>query len=107
MDFSLTDEQQILRQSVREFAENEILPVREELDREEKFGYEVTRKMFDMGFFGVILPPEYGGMGMDYLSYILVVEELARVDGCQAATVAAASWASSALSWSADSLSRW
>ena len=90
MDFSLTDEQQILRQSVREFAENEILPVREELDREEKFGYEVTRKMFDMGFFGVILPPEYGGMGMDYLSYILVVEELARVDGCQAATVAAA-----------------
>ena len=90
MDFSLTDEQQILRQSVREFAENEILPVREELDREEKFGYDITREMFDMGFFGVILPPEYGGMGMDYLSYILVVEELARVDGCQAATVAAA-----------------
>jgi len=90
MDFKLTDEQEILRQSVREFAEKEILPVREELDRKEEFGYEVTQKMFDMGFFGVIIPPEYGGMGMDYLSYILVVEELARVDGCQAATVAAA-----------------
>lgn len=90
MDFSLTDEQEILRQSVREFAENEILPEREELDRKEEFGYAVTRKMFDMGFFGVIIAPEYGGMGMDYLSYILVVEELARVDGCQAATVAAA-----------------
>lgn len=90
MDFNLTDEQQILRQSVREFAENEILPVREELDRKEEFGYDVTQKMFDMGFFGVIIPEKYGGMGMDYLSYILVVEELARVDGCQAATVAAA-----------------
>jgi short/branched chain acyl-CoA dehydrogenase len=90
VDFSLTDEQQILRQSVREFAENEILPAREELDRKEEFGYAVTQKMFDMGFFGVIIPPEYGGMGMDYLSYILVVEELSRVDGCQGATVAAA-----------------
>ena len=90
MDFNLTDEQELLRQTVREFAENEIKPYREELDLKEEFGYEITQKMFDMGFFGVVIPPEYGGMGMDYLSYIIVVEELSRVDGCQGATVAAA-----------------
>jgi short-chain 2-methylacyl-CoA dehydrogenase len=90
MDFNLTDEQEILRQTVREFAENEIKPYREELDLKEEFGYEITQKMFDMGFFGVLISPEYGGMGMDNLSYIIVVEELSRVDGCQGATVAAA-----------------
>lgn len=90
MDFNLTDEQELLRQTVREFAENEIKPHREELDLKEEFGYEITQKMFDMGFFGVVIPPEYDGMGMDYLSYIIVVEELSRVDGCQGATVAAA-----------------
>ncbi|MBS3819486.1 acyl-CoA dehydrogenase family protein [bacterium] len=89
MDFSFSDEQQILKQTVREFAEKEILPVRQELDEKEEFSYEITQKMFDMGFFGIVIPEEYGGMGMDYLSYILVVEELARVDGCQAATIAA------------------
>jgi alkylation response protein AidB-like acyl-CoA dehydrogenase len=74
---------------VRKFAEKEILPVRQELDEKEEFSYEITQKMFDMGFLGIVIPEEFGGMGMDYLSYILVVEELARVDGCQAATVAA------------------
>jgi len=89
MDFNLTDEQKILRQTVRKFAEKEILPKREELDEKEEFSYEITKKMFDLGFFGIVIPEEYGGMGMDYLSYILVVEELARVDAGQAATVAA------------------
>ncbi len=89
MDFNLADEQEILRQTVRKFAEKEILPKREELDEKEEFSYEITQKMFDLGFFGILIPEEYGGMGMDYLSYILVVEELARVDACQAATVAA------------------
>jgi short/branched chain acyl-CoA dehydrogenase len=89
MDFNLTDEQELLRQTVRKFAEKEILPKREELDEKEEFSYEITQKMFDLGFFGILIPEEYGGMGMDYLSYILVVEELARVDACQAATVAA------------------
>ncbi|MGB7294769.1 MAG: acyl-CoA dehydrogenase family protein [Candidatus Aminicenantales bacterium] len=89
MDFSLPDEQMVLKQTVRNFAEKEILPVRQELDEKEEFSYEITQKMFDMGFFGIVIPEEFGGMGMDYLSYILVVEELARVDGCQAATVAA------------------
>jgi alkylation response protein AidB-like acyl-CoA dehydrogenase len=89
MDFSLSEEQEILKQTVRNFAEKEILPIRQELDEKEEFSYEITQKMFDMGFFGIVIPEEFGGMGMDYLSYILVVEELARVDGCQAATVAA------------------
>jgi alkylation response protein AidB-like acyl-CoA dehydrogenase len=89
MDFSLSAEQEILKQTVRKFAEKEILPVRQELDEKEEFSYEITQKMFDMGFLGIVIPEEFGGMGMDYLSYILVVEELARVDGCQAATVAA------------------
>jgi short/branched chain acyl-CoA dehydrogenase len=89
MDFALTEEQDMLRQAVRNFAEKEILPVREGLDEKEEFGYEITQKMFDLGFFSVLIPEEYGGMGLDYQSYILVVEELARVDACQAATVAA------------------
>ncbi|MBN1272101.1 MAG: acyl-CoA dehydrogenase family protein [Candidatus Aminicenantes bacterium] len=89
MDFNLSEEQIILQQSVRNFAEKEILPKREELDEKEEFSYEITQKMFDLGFFAIVIPEEYGGMGMDYLSYILVVEELARVDACQAATVAA------------------
>jgi alkylation response protein AidB-like acyl-CoA dehydrogenase len=90
VDFTLTDEQELLKQTVREFAEKEILPVREELDKKEEFSYKITQKMFDLGLFGILVPPEYEGMGMDYLSYIIVVEELSRVDGCQGATVAAA-----------------
>ena len=90
MDFRLSEEQEILRASVREFAEKEIRPVMAELDRKEEFGVPLTRKMGEMGLFGITIPPEYGGQGMDYLSYIIVVEELSRVDGCQGATVAAA-----------------
>ncbi|MBU4493764.1 MAG: acyl-CoA dehydrogenase family protein [Acidobacteriota bacterium] len=89
MDFSLNEEQELLRQTVREFAENEIKPLREELDEKEEFSIPLTQKMADLGLFGILIPPEYDGMQMDYLSYCIVVEELARVDGCQAATVAA------------------
>jgi len=89
MDFELTTEQKILKNSVRDFAENEIAPVIEKLDKEEKFSSELTVKMGELGLFGVTVSPEYGGLGMDYLSYIIAVEELARVDASQAATVAA------------------
>lgn len=78
-----------MRKTVRDFAEQEIKPLRQKLDQAEEFSVELTSKMFDLGFFGVTCPEEYGGQGLDYLSYIIVVEELARVDGCQAATVAA------------------
>jgi len=78
-----------LKAQVREFAENEIRPLAAELDEHSMFSTELTRKMFEMGLLRINLPEEYGGMGMDTLSYIVAVEELARVDGSQAATVAA------------------
>ena len=87
--FDLTPEQNILRQSVREFAEKEIRPVARELDAREEFSCNLTRKMGEMGLFGVFVSPDYGGSGLDYVSYILAVEEIARVDGSHAATVAA------------------
>lgn len=88
-DFGLSEEQKLLRQNVREFAEKEILPVAQELDETETFSVELTKKMGTMGLFGIVVPQEYGGAGMDYLSYAIVVEEIARIDGSQAATVAA------------------
>jgi len=90
MNLGLTSEQELLRKTVREFAENEIAPVIQELDEKEKFSYDLTHKMGHLGFFGITVPTEYDGLGMDYLSYIIAVEELARIDGSQAATVAAA-----------------
>jgi alkylation response protein AidB-like acyl-CoA dehydrogenase len=87
--FELGAEENILRQSVREFAEKEIRPVARELDAKEEFSYDVTAKMAEMGLFGIFVSPEYGGSGLSYVPYIIAVEEIARVDGSQAATVAA------------------
>jgi alkylation response protein AidB-like acyl-CoA dehydrogenase len=89
MDFSLSTEQEILRESVRSFAENEIKPVAQELDQKEEFSYETMQKMAQLGLFGVFVSEEYGGQAMDYVSYIIAVEEIARIDGSHAATVAA------------------
>ncbi len=85
----VTEEHELLRQSVRDFAERDIKPVARELDRKEQFSVELTQKIGAMGLLGMIVPEELGGQGMDYLSYIIAVEELARVDGSQAATLAA------------------
>ncbi|MBK7172226.1 MAG: acyl-CoA dehydrogenase family protein [Bacteroidales bacterium] len=89
MDYQLTEEQSLIRQTVRDFAEREIRPVAKELDESARFSPELTRKMGELGLFGISVPVEYGGHGMDTLSYIIAVEELARVDGSQAATIAA------------------
>lgn len=89
MDFSLTKEQEMIRKEIRKFAETEIAPIAGELDEKEEFSVELTKKMGEVGLFGTIIPEEYGGQGMDYLSYIIAVEELSRVDGSQAATIAA------------------
>ena len=89
MDFWLNDEQKMLRYNLREFAEKEIGPVAQELDEKEEFSLDTTRKMAELGLFGIYVPEEYGGAGMDYLSYCVAVEEIARVDGSHAATVAA------------------
>lgn len=91
INFDLTPDQIELRQAVRRFAETEIKPVIIELDEKEEFSVELTQKMAGMGCLGAFVPMEpYGGSGLDYISYIIVVEELARVDGSQAATIAAA-----------------
>jgi len=89
-DFGLSEEQKLLRNNVRNFAENEIAPVAQQLDETETFSIELTRKMADLGLFGIVVAEEYGGVHMDYLAYIIAIEEIARIDGSQAATVAAA-----------------
>ena len=89
MNFDLAPEQEMLRRTVREFAEREIAPRMLELDEREEFSCELTRAMGELGLFGMTVAPEYGGHGLDYLSYIIAVEEIARVNGSQAATVAA------------------
>ncbi len=90
MDFALSMEQKILRESVRHFAEKEIAPLARRLDETEIFSYELTQAMAKLGLFGMFVSQQYGGQELDYLSYIIAVEELARVDASQAATVAAA-----------------
>lgn len=89
MNFDLTKEQIELRARVREFAESEVKAVAAYNDENEKFDVDLTMKMADMGFLGICAPKEYGGQGLDTLSYIIVVEELSRVDGSTAATIAA------------------
>ncbi len=89
MDPFLTAEHEQLRKRVRDFAEGEIAPVARALDRESRFPWDSVRKMADLGLFGVSVPEEYGGLGRDYRSYIVVIEELARVDASHAITVSA------------------
>lgn len=89
MDCALSSEQQQLQNMVREFAESELAPQAEHLDRNEEFSVELTKKMGELGFMGVMAPEEFGGLGMDVQSYVLIVEELARVHASHAATVAA------------------
>src|ERR671924_2101834 len=89
MDFDLSPEQQDIRRLVRDFAEGEVKPVAEELDRTKSFPYEIVRKMGGLGLMGIPYPEEYGGGGADNLSYAIAVEELARVDSSVAITVAA------------------
>ncbi len=84
-----TNEKEEFRQKVRAFAEKEIKPVAPELDENETFSEDLTKKMGQQGLFGIDIPKEYGGQGLDTLSYIIAVEEIARVDGSQAATIAA------------------
>ncbi len=85
----LAEEHKLIRDSIRDFAEREIKPLARELNDKEEFSVELTRKMGEIGLFGMVVPEKYGGQGLDYQSYIIAVEELARVDSSQAATVAA------------------
>jgi short-chain 2-methylacyl-CoA dehydrogenase len=85
----LGEDRELLRRTVRAFAEERIAPVAAELDREHRFPYEIVAGLAELGVMGVPIPEEHGGAGFDTLSYALVVEELARVDSSVAITVAA------------------
>jgi short/branched chain acyl-CoA dehydrogenase len=89
MDFDLPDDHQLLRATVREFAEQEIAPVAEELDRTKAFPYDIVRRLGELDLMGIPFPEEYGGAGGDSLAYALVVEELTRVDSSVAITLCA------------------
>jgi short/branched chain acyl-CoA dehydrogenase len=89
MDFDLPDHHELLRSTVREFAEQEIAPVAEELDRTKAFPYEIVRRLGELDLMGIPFPEEYGGAGGDSLAYALVVEELTRVDSSVAITLCA------------------
>ena len=80
MDFNLSDEQIAIRETVREFAEKEIAPTARERDENSEFPHEIVKKLANLGMCGVVAPLEYGGSGMDYLSYVIFIEELARID---------------------------
>ena len=89
MNFDLTQEQQLVRDTVREFAQSRIAPVAAELDREHRFPYELVAELAELGLMGMTVPEEYGGAGADTLSYAIAVEELTRIDSSVAITVAA------------------
>jgi alkylation response protein AidB-like acyl-CoA dehydrogenase len=89
MHFELNEEQKLIRKMVRDFAENEVKPIAQEVDREHKFPMENFRKMGKLGFFGLPFPEEYGGMGGDSNSYAIAMEEIARACGSTAITFVA------------------
>ena len=89
MDFHLTREQEMVRKMYREFAENEVKPLAEELDEEERFPMETVEKMAKLGMMGIYFPKKYGGAGGDVLSYAMCVEELSKVCGTTGVIVSA------------------
>lgn len=93
MDFELTPEQRQIRKVAREFAEGEIAPVAARHDETGEFPAEIIRKLGELGFMGILVSPEYGGAGLDYVSYALIVEELSRADGSVGITM----WAHNSL----------
>ena len=89
MDFELTDDQRLLRETVREFAQAEIAPVAERLDREKLFPYEIVRRLGELDLMGIPFPQEYGGAGGSTQDYAIVVDELTQVDSSVAITLCA------------------
>ena len=89
MDLDLTSEQELIRDTVREFARERVAPVAEELDRESRFPYELVAELAELGLMGLPIPEEYGGAGGDTVSYAIAIEELTRIDSSVAITVAA------------------
>jgi len=88
LDF-FTDDQKLLQETIRDFALNEVAPIADEIDENERFPVETVEKMFELGLMGIPFSPEYGGAGMDYVSYAIAVEELAKVCVSTSITLAA------------------
>lgn len=80
MNFEFNEEQRLLRDAVREFAEKEIMPYGKEYDEKKEYPWEIFRKAAKLGFIGIDMPEEYGGAGMEYMNVAIVAEELTRVD---------------------------
>jgi alkylation response protein AidB-like acyl-CoA dehydrogenase len=89
VNFDLSDEHELIRQTVRDFAVDRVAPVAEELDREHRFPYELVAELAGLGLMGIPVPEEYGGSGGDTVSYAIAIEELTRIDSSVAITVAA------------------
>src|SRR6266540_1032031 len=89
MDFDLSEEHELVRRTVRDFAVERIAPVVQELDREHRFPYEIVAELGELGLMGLPISEEYGGAGGDTVSYALAIEELTRIDSSVAITVAA------------------
>ncbi|HTP23351.1 MAG TPA: acyl-CoA dehydrogenase family protein, partial [Solirubrobacteraceae bacterium] len=87
MDFELTDEQRLVRETARAFTDNEIVERARENDRNEHFDLELIEKIAAQGYLGAIVPREYGGAGLDYLTYGLIVEEVGRGDSAMRTVV--------------------
>jgi alkylation response protein AidB-like acyl-CoA dehydrogenase len=89
VNFDLTEEQELVRKTVREFAQTRVAPVAAELDREQRFPYDLVAELGKLGLMGMTISEEYGGAGADTISYAIAIEELTRVDSSVAITVAA------------------
>jgi short/branched chain acyl-CoA dehydrogenase len=89
LNFDLDSEHELVRSTVRDFAQQRVAPVAEELDQESRFPYELVGELAELGLMGMTIPEEYGGAGTDTLSYAIAIEELTRVDSSVAITVAA------------------
>jgi len=89
MDFLFTQEQEILKDSIRNFAEKEILPFVKESDEKGKWPEELTKKLGEMGLLGIVIPPEYSGAGYSYVDYVIILEEISKVDPSVGLVVAA------------------
>jgi short-chain 2-methylacyl-CoA dehydrogenase len=89
VNFDLSEEHELVRRTVREFAEERVAPVAEELDREGRFPYDLVAELAELGLMGMPIPEEYGGAGADTLAYAIAIEELTRIDSSVAITVAA------------------
>ncbi len=89
MNFELAEEHELIRSTVRDFAEQRVAPVAEELDREHRFPYELVEELAGLGLMGLAVPEQWGGAGGDTISYAIAIEELARIDSSVCITVAA------------------